>query len=139
MIAGDADAHILPIDSQIEGIEAGDLRPLLVISDQPSPTLPDVPTVTGFPAGSEDQPVLDALIDLVETGRSLAGPPGMDAERLEAIRDGVDCALDDEELRAEAEEQQRDIDPLSGPEMLDAVGRALDAPAEFRELVKETS
>jgi tripartite-type tricarboxylate transporter receptor subunit TctC len=139
VLAGDADAHILPLDSQIDGIESGDLRPLLVISNQPSPTLPDVPTVADYPPGSEDEPILEGLIDLVETGRSLAGPPDMASERLEALREGVSCALDNKELRAEAEEQQRDIDPLSGPDMADAVERALDSPAEFQDLVKETS
>jgi tripartite-type tricarboxylate transporter receptor subunit TctC len=139
VIAGDADAHILPLDSQLEGIQNGDLRPLLVISNHPSSTLPDVPTVSDYPAGAEDEPIVEGLIDLVETGRSLAGPPDMDSERLDTLREGVDCALANQDLRAEAEEQQRDIDPLSGPETVEAVERALDSPTEFQELVKETS
>ncbi|MPZ63877.1 MAG: hypothetical protein GEU93_21990 [Propionibacteriales bacterium] len=137
VLAGDADAHILPFDSQISAIDAGDLRPLLVIGRQPHESLPDVPTVSDFPTGEAQQASLDALIELVETGRSLAGPPDMDPDHLAALRTGVDCALGNEELVAEAEEQQRDIDPLSGEETATVVDEALDAPAEFQDLVKE--
>lgn len=139
VLSGDADVHILPLDSQIGGIESGDMRPLLVVGKESSEVLPDVPTVADFPPGAEDEPVLDALIDLVETGRGLAGPPDMGSERLAALRDGVECALDNEELAADADKQQRSISPMTGPELDAAVDRALDAPAEFQEIVKETS
>ncbi|MGH3341771.1 MAG: Bug family tripartite tricarboxylate transporter substrate binding protein [Carbonactinosporaceae bacterium] len=136
VLSGDADAHILPLDSQIEAIEAGDVKPLLVIGKEPHEAIPDVPTVADFPVGDDRQAILDALVELVVTGRSLAGPPGMDRAELQTMREGVACALRNEDLLAEAEKQQRDIDPLSGEETADVVDQALASPAEFRELVE---
>lgn len=138
VLSGDADAHILPLDSQIDAIEAGDVKPLLVIGREPHKSLPDVPTVADFPPEEGQQPTLDALIDLVETGRSLAGPPKMDPARMATLREAVGCAVRNKALLSEAEKQQRDIDPLSGEQTDAAVDEALDAPPEFTRLIKES-
>ena len=45
VIAGDADAHILPVDSQLSAIEAGEVQPLVTIDEEADPLLPDVPTI----------------------------------------------------------------------------------------------
>lgn len=137
VLAGDADAHILPFDSQISAIEAGDLRPLLLIGKEPHPDLPDVPTTEDFPPAEGKEQILESLVDLVETGRSLAGPPEMDEGNLKALREGARCALEDPELVSEAENQQRSIGFLDGEETANVVTKALDAPPEFRDLAKE--
>ncbi|MPY79741.1 MAG: hypothetical protein GEV04_14970 [Actinophytocola sp.] len=136
VLSGDADAHILPIDSQLDGIESGDMRPLLLLSEEPHDALPDVPTVADLPPEQGQDATLDALMNLSETGRSLAGPPGMDPEQMAALREGISCALGNKELLAKAEKQQRDVDPLTGDETVNVVNEALRAPAEFTELIK---
>lgn len=135
VLAGDADAHILPLDSQIEAIEAGDVEPLLVIGDKPHEAIPDVPTVADFPVDGQKQALLDALVEMVQTGRSLVGSAQMESGIVQALREGVSCALSNRKMLAEAEKQQRDIDPLSGEETAQVVNRALVAPQSFRELV----
>ncbi|MPZ89936.1 MAG: hypothetical protein GEU81_18185 [Nitriliruptorales bacterium] len=140
VLSGDADAHILPLDSQIDAIQAGDVRPVLVIGQEPNEAVPDTPTIADYPVeGEEQQGVLDALIDLVESGRSVAAPPGLDAGQLAALRDGLACALGNEDLLEQAEQQQRVIDPLSGEEMNELVDTVLDAPPTFQQLVREAS
>jgi tripartite-type tricarboxylate transporter receptor subunit TctC len=140
VLAGDADAHILPLDSQIDAIEAGDVRPILVIGQEPSEELPDVPTVHDFEVGGEEQQaIIDALVAMIETGRSVAGPPGMDETQLAALRDGLLCALENDELVQQAEAQQRSISPITGEEMAELVDRVLNAPEAFKELVKKAS
>jgi len=140
VLAGDADAHILPLDSQIDAINAGETRPILIIGQERSETLPDVPAVADYPAGSEEQQaIVDALAALVETGRAVAAPPGMDEATLSALREGLACALQDEELINLAEEQQRPISPLSGEEMADLIRQVLDSPEAFQQLVTEAS
>src|SRR5680860_1553183 len=76
---------------------------------------------------------------LVETGRAVAAPPGMDEATLSALREGLACALQDEELINLAEEQQRPISPLSGEEMADLIRQVLDSPEAFQQLVTEAS
>ena len=140
VLAGDADAHILPLDSQIDAINAGDVTPLLVIGQEPSETLPDVPTVADFPAGGEEQQaIIDSLVALVETGRAVVAPPGMEEETLSALREGMQCALEHPELLQLTEEQQRPISPLGGEEMADLIDQVLDSPEAFQQLVTEAS
>jgi tripartite-type tricarboxylate transporter receptor subunit TctC len=138
VLAGDADAHILPLDSQMDAIEAGDVRPLLVIDHQSHEALPDVPTVADFPVRPGQQANLDALIELAKAGRTLAGPPGMEPAHLSALRDALGCAVRDPELLAEARRQQRFVDPLTAEKTGHVVGDALDAPPQFVELVKQS-
>lgn len=137
VLSGDADAHILPLDSQMKAIEAGDVKPLLVIANEPHDALADVPTVADFPPEQGQKPTLDALIKLSETGRSLAGPPEMDPDKVAALREGLGCAIENEELLAKAEKQQRDVDPLTGDETVKVIDEALRAPSQFTELIKE--
>lgn len=137
VLSGDADAHILPLDSQMKAIKAGDVKPLLVIANEPHDALPDVPSAADFPPEEAQKGALDALINLAETGRSLAGPPEMDPDQLAALREGFGCAVENEEMLAKAEKQQRDVDPLTGDETLKAVEDALGAPPQFTELIKE--
>jgi tripartite-type tricarboxylate transporter receptor subunit TctC len=137
VLSGDADAHILPLDSQLKAIKAGDVKPLLVISDEPHDALPDVATTAEFPPEQGQEATLEALINLSETGRSLAGPPEMNPDHLTALRAGLDCALSNEDLLAKAEKQQRDIDTLDGEETAKVVDEALRAPPQFTGLIKE--
>lgn len=137
VLSGDADAHILPLDSQMKAIKAGDVKPLLVIANEPHDALADVPTVADFPPEQGQDATLGALIKLSETGRSLAGPPEMDPDQVAALREGLACAIENEELLAKAEKQQRDVDPLTGDETVKVIDEALRAPSQFTELIKE--
>lgn len=140
VLSGDADAHILPLDSQIDAIEAGDVRPVLVIAKEPSETLSDTPTVTDFPPDDEEQQaIIDSLVALVETGRSVAAPPEMADDVVVALRDGLACALVNQDLVGQAEQQQRSISPLTGEEMAAVVQETLDSPEAFQRLVTEAS
>jgi tripartite-type tricarboxylate transporter receptor subunit TctC len=136
VVAGNADAHVLPIDSQLPAIEAGDVRPLVTIDDEPDPLLPDTPTIfETAPPGDRAKTILDNLVALGQTGRGLIASPQMPQDRVEALRQGYGCAAGDAELLAELDEQQRPLDPLGGPETAQLVADVLTAPEEFRQLV----
>lgn len=140
VLAGDADAHILPLDSQAEAIEAGDVRPILVIGQEAPDALADTPTVADYPPESEEQQaILDALVALVETGRAVVAPPGIDAPRLAALREALSCALSDDELLAETAAQQRPISAVSGEDMATLIAEVLDSPPAFQDLVRQAS
>ncbi|GAA4728669.1 hypothetical protein GCM10023328_03960 [Modestobacter marinus] len=136
VVAGNADAHVLPIDSQLAAIEAGDVRPIVTVDEEPDPLLPDVPTIYETePPDDEAKTIIDNLIALGQTGRGMIASPSMAEERVAALREGMQCALDDTELQTELEEQQRPLAPLSGEDTAALVAEVLDSPAEFQELV----
>ena len=137
--AGDADAIVLALDSSMASIESGDLKPLAVVSEERSDTLPDVPTVYDYDVVDESQPeVLDAYVGLVEAARPVAGPPGLPEDVLASLRAAFECALSNEEFVATAEEAGRPVAPLSGEEIEAVIKSALDSPEAFRDLVRES-
>lgn len=136
VVAGNAEAHVLPVDSQLSAIEAGDVRPLVTIDEERDPLLPDTPTVYEAAAPDErTRSIVDGLVALGQTGRALIASPQMPQERVAALREGFRCAAGNADLRAELEEQQRPLDELGGPETAQLVAEVLGAPEEFRQLV----
>jgi tripartite-type tricarboxylate transporter receptor subunit TctC len=136
VVAGNADAHVLPVDSQLPAIESGDVRPIVTLDGERDPLVPDTPTV--YEAAAPDAPakaMIDNLVALGRTGRALISSPQMPQERVEALRAAFRCAVGNEDLIGELEQQRRPLDPLGGPETAQLVSEVLAAPEEFRQLV----
>jgi tripartite-type tricarboxylate transporter receptor subunit TctC len=136
VVAGNADAHVLPVDSQLPAIESGDVRPIVTIDEERDPLVPDTPTV--YEAAAPDdhaKAVIDGLVALGQTGRALIASPQMPHERVDALRAAFRCAVGNADLGAELAQQRRPLDPLGGPETAQLVGEVLDASDEFRKLV----
>jgi tripartite-type tricarboxylate transporter receptor subunit TctC len=139
VVAGNADAHVLPIDSQLAAIEAGDVRPIVTVDEEPDPLLPDTPTIYETAPPSDDaKTIIDNLIAMGQTGRGMIASPQMEEDRVTALQEGMTCAFDNADLQAELEEQQRPIDPLSGEETAALVAEVLDSPKEFQELITKS-
>ncbi len=139
VIAGDADAHILPIDSQLPAIEAGEVQALVTIDEEPDPLLPDTPTIyDAAPPEGDAKAIVDNLVALGQTGRALIASPNMPEDRVEALREGFECAAENEELLQQLEEQQRPLNVLDGPQTADLVAEVLEAPEDFRGLVSDS-
>jgi tripartite-type tricarboxylate transporter receptor subunit TctC len=139
VVAGNADAHVLPVDSQLPSIESGDVRPIVTIDDKPDPLLPDTPTIyDAAPPEPRAKAIIDNLVALGQTGRGLIASPQMPVERVEALRQGFQCAAGNQELLAELEQQQRPLNPLGGQETAQLVAEVLGAPEEFRRLVVDS-
>lgn len=139
IVAGNADAHVLPVDSQLPAIKAGDVRPIVTIDEEPDPLLPDTPTIYETePPSDEARSIIDDLVAMGRTGRSLAASPKMDKERLAALREGFQCAADDQALVEEMKEQQRPFNPLGGEETARLVDEVLGASEEFQKLIRRS-
>jgi tripartite-type tricarboxylate transporter receptor subunit TctC len=138
VIAGDADAHVLPVDSQLGAIESGDVRPIATIDEEPDPLLPDTPTIYDTELDEDGKAIIDSLVAMGQTGRALMASPEMDETRLAALREGFQCAVEQDELLAELEEQERPLAPLGGEETAQLVEEVLGSPEDFVTLVTES-
>jgi tripartite-type tricarboxylate transporter receptor subunit TctC len=139
VIAGNADAHALVVDSSLAAIESGEVEGLVVVDDEPYELLPDVAPVTEFePPDEEGESLRESLIRLEQLGRAVAAPPGLDEERLSELREAFQCAVENEELLGEYESQQRPVNILSGEEFGDLLGEVLDVSPEFETAIKES-
>jgi tripartite-type tricarboxylate transporter receptor subunit TctC len=136
VVAGNADAHVLPVDSQLPAIESGDVRPIVTLDEERDPLLPDTPTV--YEAAAPDanaKAMIDNLVALGQTGRALMASPQMPPDRIEALRTAFGCAIGNPDLVADLEKQERPLDPLGGPETAQLVSDVLTAPDEFRQKI----
>ncbi|MPZ89560.1 MAG: hypothetical protein GEU81_16155 [Nitriliruptorales bacterium] len=75
---------------------------------------------------------------MLDTGRSLGGPPGMPEERLAYARDAFEQAMTDPELIAEAEAQNRPLSYLSGEDLQEMIASAFDSPDAFQQLIESS-
>lgn len=103
LIRGDGNVALAPVSSALKYIQSGDLRPLAVAG--PDSPLDGVPTFASL--GFQQLARLDLQ-------RSIAGPPGIDAERLALIRAAFDRAVLNPEFQAAARRARLDLSPLDG-------------------------
>lgn len=137
MAAGEVDGISVDFDSLLPSVEAGDANALLVMGpSERNAELPDTPVLSDLDLTDEQQEMASALRALIEYGRTLVMHPDTDPETLDFIRTAIENVLTDEEFLAEAESQGRPIEYASPEEVEQQVSTILDAPDEFREIVK---
>ena len=134
--AGEADLHSLPFDSHLAAVESGDVEGVVLLADEAPELAPDVPLITDYPAEGGAQDVVDSLVTLGELGRAIAGPPGMSEEATAELRKGFECAMNNEDLLAQFEEQERPVVFADGDQVLAQVEEIFDASPAFVEAVR---
>ncbi len=77
-----------------------------------------IPSVFDYARTEEDRAILQFHFGQLLLGRPLAGPPGIPADRLKALRDALFATMKDPQFLAEATKAGLDIDPVS-PEEVD--------------------
>jgi tripartite-type tricarboxylate transporter receptor subunit TctC len=138
LISGDGDAYAQSWDSMLGSIEAGEVKAILVNSDEPVEELPGVPTLADFePADESGEQIRRGLIALEATGRGVVAPPGLPEDRLTELRDAFTCTFESEELLGELEQADRPLDVLPGEDWQEIVEDALTSSEEFQALVSE--
>ncbi len=139
VVAGNADVHIMPYDTVLPNIESGDATPVVLLADEVPQYMPDAPLIGEFEAPSEEgQAMVDSLVTLTASGRAVTAPPGVPEDRLEALREAFTCAMENDELLAELESQQRPVNYLGGEEMADLVADVLEPTDEFQAVLEES-
>ncbi len=86
----------------------------------------DVPQLSSLVTDPEAKSMIALIQSQGEISRLTAGPPGIPADRLEALRTAYRQALNDKELQARAEKLGRPVDPAFGEEVEKMVKEALN-------------
>jgi tripartite-type tricarboxylate transporter receptor subunit TctC len=101
------------------------------------PDLPDVPTVVELAKTDRQRAILELVFSQSSMGRAILGPPGIPADRLQALRSAFDAMMKDKEFLAEADKMKIEINqPMSGKNMAQLVDKLYRATPE---IVKEAS
>lgn len=137
LVRGEVDVAGGLLGGELAAIEAGEVRPILVLSEERSDALPDVPTITEFDLSPEAAELVDVHITIAQLGIILTAPPDMPADLLDPLREAVMAAATVPELVAEAESQGVAWVPRSAEEIEEVMLSALDAPQAYIDLMVE--
>ena len=97
-----------------------------------------VPLATELTTNKAHQQALTLVSGGALMGRTLAGTPGIPADRAKALRAAFMTGIKDPEIIAKAKSWKLDLDPASGEELEAIVKQILDTPPSVVEMVKTT-
>lgn len=112
---------------------------LVQISLKKHPELPDVPLIVNFLKDDETKAAAELLLAPQLAGRPFLAPPGIPAERLEALRAAFEKTLQDKDFLADAAKRNMEVQFVSGAEIAAVVARAYATPPAIVERVRRIS
>ena len=118
-------------------IGKGQMRLLVQMAPTRDPQHPDTPTLMDLVSSPQDRQIVALVMDRVALGRPVVAPPGLAADRLALLRAAFRQAIDDPELRAEAEKLRLAIDPTFGEEAQNVIARLYASPTEVVERMRK--
>lgn len=135
VVAGDVDVNSKSLNSQLPAIKVGDKSPLLVIGSTPVDGLPGVPTLLEkVPADKRE--MAQAHIRLIESGRTIAAPPGTDSRLLEELRTAFEEVLTDTKYVEAAKSAGRPVTFASGHDVEENIIRIMKSPEAYVQTLK---
>ncbi|WAH35610.1 Bug family tripartite tricarboxylate transporter substrate binding protein [Alicyclobacillus dauci] len=138
-LRGDGDTTSL---SASDVAQAGDKAKVVVLqSDQPFDKLPNVPTVVDLAqqAGLSQDTVnaLKAMTNIMDLGHAFIAPPGIPADRVQAIEDAMQKSLQDPAFVASAQKAHLYIGYLPGSQLTQMVQQAMSNTALVKPLLND--
>jgi tripartite-type tricarboxylate transporter receptor subunit TctC len=89
---------------------------------------PDLPNILDQAKAPDIRQALEFLYLPLALGRSLAGPPGIPADRLAVLRDAVFKTMQDPDFLADAKKLEVDIEPMNAADTKATVERLFATP-----------
>src|SRR5260221_70412 len=111
-------------------VTSGQLKPVIQMGNKLSEEYGNVPSVFDYAKTDMDRAVLDVHFKQLLLGRGVAGPPGIPADRLKALRAALFATMKDKDFLAEADKVGLDIDPASAEEVEQLLVRFAAYPPE---------
>lgn len=117
-------------------IRDGKLNVVMQISPKPEPEIATmtgrtVPLVGDLATAEIDRKAVGVIVSSVTVGRPIFAPPGVPADRLEALRTAFDTATRDADFLAEAAMKKLTINPVSGRVLQTVVSEVTSASPEI--------
>jgi tripartite-type tricarboxylate transporter receptor subunit TctC len=104
---------------------------LLQLGLKESSHLRGVPLAIDLIQNPDDRQVFELLGITQEFGRPFLAPPGVPAERLQALQTAFEATMEDKDYLADAVRANQFVDPLSAKEIDDFIGRAYAVPKDI--------
>lgn len=117
-------------------LKSGDLVPFLAISSKRLPEFPNVPAMTEY-GSAGDKTLMEIYASAGAIGRALAFPPGVPADRVNAVREAFAKMLADPDFKAEVEKTKTPVAPMSGVDLSKYVAGVMKLPSSQLEAARK--
>lgn len=98
-------------------LQEGKIRLLMQTALKKAPDLPNVPLVLDFVKNAEDRQVMEAFLSQKAVARPVLAPPGIPADRVQALRAAFMAMAADPEFIKDADRSRLEVSPTSGEEV----------------------
>ena len=118
-------------------IGRGQMRLLLQMAPTRDPQHMDTPTILDLVSAPVDRQIVELVLDRTALGRPIVAPPDMPPERVRLLRTAFQRAVEDPELRADAQTLRLEIDPIYGEEAQTIIARLYRSSPEVVERMRK--
>lgn len=137
LVKGEADGFMASWPSARAAVENGDLKPILALREERDPERPDVPTIFEVVQDPAKQEMAHRILDIQSLFRTFFGPPGMDPERVAAMRAALAATIADPELVAQSEQMQLPVTFADGETMQKRVADVMASSQTLKPVMAE--
>ena len=99
--------------------------------------LPNVPLVLELTQDPKKLAALKLIVSRQAMARPFAAPPGIPADRRDALRAAFDATMKDKDFLAEAQKNDLEVRPISGVALEKLIGELYQSPPDVVELAKQ--
>jgi tripartite-type tricarboxylate transporter receptor subunit TctC len=126
---GEVDVGVYSMDGiralQWDKLQSGELIPIFAQAGRRLKDFPKVPILLEFANNDVEKAFLGVFTVTADIGRALATPPGVPAERMEALRKAFDAMIVDPAFKADVEKLRIELNPMPGSELGRLVARSV--------------
>src|SRR5215813_12732845 len=127
-----------PVGARRQWVDTGQMRILFNMEPDPVSWL-GAPTIFDSVKTEEQRQVLTFFANNTRLGRPLMAPPGVAADRVEALRRAFDATVKDPAFLKEAEAMGFEVAPQSGERIAELVSAALATPKDIVKLAERAA
>lgn len=109
-------------------LDSGEMKLIIQMGPGRNTTFGNIPSVFDYAKTDEQREILSLAFDQLALGRPFMAPPGIPADRFEALNRAFAETLKDPALLADAKKMKLDIDYLSGEEARKMLKKFADFP-----------
>ena len=99
--------------------------------------LPNVPSVMDLPTTPQNKAALKLIVSRQSIARPFAAPPGLPADRLQALRAAFDATMKDPQFLAEAKRLNLEVRPVSGGDVEKLIKELYATPPDVVKLAAQ--
>jgi len=115
----------------------GHMRLLVQMATEKDPQHLDTPTILELVSNPDDRQIIGLVLGRMTLGRPFIGPPGVPNDRVDLLRKAFRQAVEDAELRADAERQKLAVDPTWGAEAEEVIKSLYQTPPQVVERTRK--